>query len=192
MSSTTVTTGASISVDRSNEQCSSEVIAGSIARLEALLGSRPNFGRTTNSSTTTSSDDLRCSSEEGTWNHITDLGAALGGGESAPTPGVLARAALGSCLAMGYRLRAAMHGVELNSIRITVETDSDLRGLLCLDADVPAGFTEVRYHVEIETSASVAALQRVIDEGDRQSPLLDAFARANTIRRTVSIGTVGH
>lgn len=180
-----------VSVDRSNESSSTERIADSLARLETLLAGRPEFGGTTNRSVTTSSDGLRCSIEEGDWTHTTDLGAALGGDGSAPSPGVLARAALGSCLAMGYRLRAAKHGVELTSIRVTVETDSDLRGLLFLDAEAPPGFTGVRYHVEVESPDPTADVQRVLDEGDRQSPMLDAFARANTMRRTVSIESVG-
>ena len=58
--------------------------------------------------------------------------AALGGTGAAPTPGVLLRAALGSCMAMSYRLRAAKHGVELTSVRVTVEADSELAGMLLL------------------------------------------------------------
>ncbi len=190
MSSHPTTTTGLDSVDRSNESSSTGRIADSIERLETLLAGRPEFGGTTNRSVTTSSDGLRCSIEEGDWTHTTDLGAALGGDGSAPSPGVLGRAALGSCLAMGYRLRAAKHGVELTSIRVTVETDSELRGLLILDDEAPPGFTEVRYHVEVESPSPTADVQRVIDEGDRQSPMLDAFARANTIRRTVSIESV--
>ena len=55
---------------------------------------------------------------------------ALGGDGSAPSPSVLVRAALGSCMAMTYRLRAARAGVELTSVRVTVETDSELAGML--------------------------------------------------------------
>lgn len=191
MSTHPQTTTTSGSVDRSNERPVAERIADSLQRLEVLLIDRSEFGRTTNRSVTSSCEGLRCSIVEGDWTHTTDLGSAIGGGGGAPTPGVLGRAALGSCLAMGYRLRAAKHGVELTSIRVTVETDSDLRGLLFLDADPPPGFTEVRYHVEVESPAPMADVQRVIEEGDRHSPMLDVFARTNTICRTVSIESVG-
>ncbi len=179
------------SVDRSNDTKLPTPIAQSIARLEALLASRSGFGHKTDRSVTTSIDGLRCSTEEGTWTHATDLGPALGGTASAPSPGVLVRAALGSCLAMGYRLRAAKHGVELTSIRVTVETDSELAGLLLLAAMPPPGYTEVRYHVEVESPSPAADIRRLIEEGDRLSPMLDVFARTNTIHRTISIQPVG-
>ena len=54
---------------------------------------------------------------------------------------------------MCYQLRAAEHGVELTSVRVTVETDSELRGMLQCDAAAPPGFTEIRYHVEVESPA---------------------------------------
>jgi uncharacterized OsmC-like protein len=90
-------------------------------------------------------------------------------------------------MAMSYRLRAAKHGIELTSIRVTVEADSEIAGMLSCDATAPPGFTEIRYHVEIESSATPAEVTRVVDEGDRLSPLLDVFTQANTVRRTTSI-----
>ncbi len=92
---------------------------------------------------------------------------------------------------MGYRLRAAKLDVELTSIRVTVETDSELAGLLLPDAAAPPGYTEVRYHVEIESPAPADDVRRVIEEGDRLSPMLDVFTRTNTIHRTMSIRPVG-
>jgi hypothetical protein len=76
-------------------------IAAAVTRLEAAVERRIGFGRATNTASITLVDGLRCSSEEGAWSIDTDLPAGLGGSGSAPTPGVLLRAALGSCLAMG-------------------------------------------------------------------------------------------
>jgi uncharacterized OsmC-like protein len=162
-------------------------IANAIERLEVAFERRSGFGVGTNRSVTTVTDGLRCSTEEGSWKTDSDLGAALGGDGAAPTPGVLLRAALGSCMAMMYRLRAAKHGVELASIRVTVEADFELAGMLLVDAPAPAGFTEVRCHVEIDSAASPQVIERILDEGDRLSPLLDVFSRANAVLRTTSI-----
>ena len=60
---------------------------------------------------------------------------------------------MGACLAMGYQLRAAEHGIELTSVRVTVETDSEMCGMLQCDAAAPPGFTEIRYCVELESPA---------------------------------------
>ncbi|MDP9463899.1 MAG: OsmC family protein, partial [Actinomycetota bacterium] len=142
-------------------------------------------------SVTTLPAGLRCSPEEGRWHQESDLPGSLGGSGAAPTPGVLLRAALGSCMAMSYQLRAAKHGVALTSIRVTVEADSELAGMLLCDASAPPGYTELRYHVDVESPAPAADVLRVIDEGDQLSPLLDVFTRSNTIRRTTSIRPVG-
>jgi uncharacterized OsmC-like protein len=166
-------------------------IADAIERLEAALARSSRFGTGTVRSVTSNVDGLRCTTEEGHWSVDSDLSSALGGDGGAPTPTTLLRAALGSCMAMTYRLRAAKHGIELTSVRVTVETDAAVAGMLLLDATTPAGFTGVRYHVEIESPAAAADVLDVLDEGDRLSPLLDVFTRANAVRRTVSI-TVGH
>ena len=89
---------------------------------------------------------------------------------------------------MGYQLRAAEDGIELTSVRVTVETDSELCGMLRCDAAVPPGFTEIRYR----RRSSRAPLVRVTSSGsstraDRLSPVLDALTRANRVQRTVSI-----
>ena len=90
-------------------------------------------------------------------------------------------------MAMSYRLRAARHGIALTAITVTVETDSELVGMLSCVRDVPAGFTAVRYHVEVESPAPTEVVERLLDEADRLSPILDVFVRANDVNRTVEI-----
>jgi uncharacterized OsmC-like protein len=164
-----------------------DTIVGAIDRLETKLAERSDYGVGTSRSVTRLGDGLRCATEEGEWSTESDLGEALGGAGSALSPGVLLRAARGSCLAMSYRLRAAKHGIELTSVTVTIEADSAIAGMLLVDADPPPGYSEVRYHVEVESPAAPEDVERIIDEGDRLSPLLDAYARTNTMRRTLSI-----
>ena len=128
-------------------------IADALQRLNGTLARRRDFGRHTGSSVTTLVGGLRCETVAGGWTIVSDLGPAFGGEGSAPTPSVLLSSALGACLAMGYQLRAAEQGIVLSLVRVTVETDSELRGMLQCDAPVPPGFTEVRYRVEVESPA---------------------------------------
>jgi uncharacterized OsmC-like protein len=164
-----------------------DTIADAIERLEHAVERQRGFGVGTDVSVTTTTGGLQCETREGDFCTRSDLSRGLGGQASAPTPGVLVRAALGSCMAMSYRLRAAKHGIELGSIRVTVETDSELAGMLSSDASAPPGYTEIRYHVDIESRAPADDVVRIVDEGDRLSPLLDVFTRANVARRSISI-----
>lgn len=162
-------------------------IAESIHRLEGAVARRPGFGVGTNRSRSHLPEGMKCTSEEVDWTIETDVVPALGGTGSAPSPGTLLRAALGSCMAMTYRLRAERAGIEVGAITVTVETDSAIEGMLFTDADVPPGFTGMRFHVEIDTDADERDIRRAIDEGDRLSPVLDTLSRSNTITRTTVI-----
>jgi len=162
-------------------------IAAALERLRAAVASRPGLGRaTTTTSVSELTDGVCCVSREKAWLIESDLAPALGGDGAAPSPAALVRAALGACLAMGYQLRAAEAGVALAAVRVTVESESDVRGLL--GPDEPPGFTALRYHVEVDSPATAAALADVVDLGDRLSPVLDMLTRAHTIERSVSFG----
>lgn len=161
-------------------------IGAALTRLESALARRPGFGRTSNTSTTENLVGLRCRTDENDHRIETDLPPALGGTATGPTPSTLLRAALGSCLAMSYRLRAARHGVELGAIRVTVETDSALAGMLLTDSTVPPGFLEIRYHAEIEAGAPASEIEQLVAEADRLSPVLDAV-RASRLSPSLSI-----
>ena len=89
-------------------------------------------------------------------------------------------------LVVGQRLWRTRSG-ELTSVRVTVESDSELAGMLFCDSSAPPGYTEVRYHVEVESPDDAERVVAILDEGDRLSPVLDVFSRASTVRRTTDI-----
>ena len=88
---------------------------------------------------------------------------------------------------MTYRLRAAERGIELTSVRVTVEAESERPRDARRRRRAPPGFTAVRYHVEIESPAPSREVERVVELGDRLSPVLDMLTRRTPIERTVSI-----
>ena len=96
------------------------------------------------------------------------------------------RAALGSCLAIGYAMRAAKLGVPMAGIEVEVQADYD-DGALFGVGDAPPGYSEIRYIVTLETEAPEADVLKVLDEADVHSPYLDVFRRAQRCTRTVRI-----
>jgi len=162
-------------------------IGGALDRLEAAVTKHPSLGRSTDRSVSTVTHGLRCTSEEGNFRFETDLPDNMGGEGSGPSPGVLGRAALGSCLAMGYQMRAARLGVELTSVTVEIEADYDIAGMLSPDSGARPGYGEVRYHVSVESSAPETDVLEVLDEGDMLSPYRDVFSSRTPMQRTVSI-----
>lgn len=166
---------------------SPQSISAALDRVEDAVTQHPSLGVGTERSKSTITDGLRCTSEEGDWQFESDLSEIMGGEGSGPSPGVLGRAALGSCLAIGYQMRAARLGVELTSVSVEIEADFDAAGILSLASPARPGYSEVRYHVSVESSAPEADVLRVLDEGDSLSPYHDVFSAQTPMKRTVSI-----
>src|SRR5438477_4076077 len=106
----------------------------------------------------------------------TDMAGSVGGGASAPTPAWLMRAALASCDATLIAMEAARDGVELTDLRVTVDSESDFRGVLGVDDSVHAGPRSVRVHIELASaSASEAQLREIVERAEAHSPVRDAL-----------------
>ena len=163
-----------------------EAIRLAFERCVKALSLRPSLGRATAVSRTRVRDGLLCDIEDGKWKLTADFSARLGGGETAPNPGVFGRAALGGCLAMGYMIRAAKYHVPIASLEVEVEADYDT-GALLGTSPAPPGYREVRYTVTVESDASDAELRRVLDEADAHSPYLHIFMNPQVCRRRVRI-----
>ena len=101
----------------------------------------------------------------------TDMPPAVGGDGSAPNPGWLLRAALASCTASVIAMRAARLGIALEILEVTVDSDSDLRGILGLDEKVSAGQSAVRATVRIRGNADPDTLRELAAWGEAHSPV---------------------
>ena len=153
-------------------------------RAARALTSRPSLGRGTGITRARVREGLTCDIEAGPWRFVADMPKSAGGSEAGPTPGVYGRAALASCLAIGYMMYAAKLGVPIQSLEVEIQADYD-DGALYGVSDSPPGYLEVRYIVTVESSAPEEDVLRVLDEGDAHSPYLDVFGRAQKCRRIV-------
>ena len=88
-----------------------------VERNVELLALKPSRGHLTCTTRARLADGLRCEIEEGPWRLAADLPAKVGGEETAPTPGVLGRAALAGCLTIGIAHWAARLGVPIGEPR---------------------------------------------------------------------------
>jgi uncharacterized OsmC-like protein len=119
----------------------------------------------------------------------TDMTSALGGGETAPSPGWLLRAALASCDASAIAMEAARGGVELTRLEVTVESESDSRGLLGVGESVDPGPLELRVRIQLASDdATEDQLREIVRQAESRSPVGDAIARAVPVTNEVVIG----
>lgn len=139
---------------------------------------RPSIGQGTATTTVRVRDGLTCDIEDGRWKLVADEMPGDGGAGLGPDPGVLVRAGLGSCLAMGYVLWAARLDIPLDSVEVKVEADYDARGMFGVDDSVPPGWGAVRYTTVISSPAPPERLRELVETADRHSPILDDLRRA--------------
>jgi uncharacterized OsmC-like protein len=108
----------------------------------------------------------------------TDMPTGIGGTASAPSPGWFLRAAEASCIAALVGIRAAALGIELRSVDVEVDSESDDRGILGLDADVPAGALNVRAVIAIDAEADRGVIDALGAWAVDHCPVMDTVRRA--------------
>src|SRR5204863_2800697 len=109
---------------------------------------------------------------EGPWGSLTsDMAESVGGGGSAPTPGWLMRAALAACDATLVAMEAARDGIELTDLAVSVESESDFRGVLGVDPSVQPGPLSMRVEIRVAaTNASDDELRAIVERAESRSP----------------------
>lgn len=85
----------------------------------------------------------------------TDMPKGIGGGATMPSPGWYFRAAAAACVASLIGIRGATLGIDLppGAIEVTVDSESDDRGILGLDDAIPAGALSLRVVVTVHGGA---------------------------------------
>jgi uncharacterized OsmC-like protein len=168
----------------------SQHIATSMQNAIAYLTEHPDEARYTDTyATATLESGLRFRIEGPDGAAIaTDMPSAVGGEGSAPSPAWFMRAAHAACDASLIAMRAAQEGVSLSKLEVTVDSESDDRGILGIDESVPAGPLSTRVRVKISADeASSEQLQRIVEWGRDHCPVDDAIGRSIPI--TVEIDT---
>jgi uncharacterized OsmC-like protein len=158
-------------------------IAEAIAKLHKTFTDQPEKARTKNAPATAKLEDWLKFNVTGPAGEKlqTDMPPPMGGTGSGPNPGWLLRAALASCNATVIAMRAAHLGLKLNTLEVTVESESDNRGLLGLDESVSAGLRNLRTRVKIGAEgATPAQLHDIVAWAEAHSPVGCTIGAANS------------
>lgn len=167
-----------------------EHIRNAFSRMAHVFAKKPEAARGGSVMRARVVDGLRCEAQEGDWRFSIDMPVEGGGSGAGPTPGVHGRAALASCLAIGYGICLARAGIEVRSLEVEVAVDYDNRGLLGMDGIYP-GYLGVRHTLYLDADATPAQLTPVIAEAQRCSPYLHVFADPQPLQGSVIYGARG-
>lgn len=129
---------------------------------------RPGVGRGTAVTTARVREGTCCEVRERDWTLVTDMSEKAGGEGRGPNPGTLGRAALASCMAVGYMTWAARREVPIAALEVDVEADYDVRGELGVDGVSPA-YERIRCVVYVESEAPESVVLSVLREAETRS-----------------------
>jgi len=109
---------------------------------------------------------------------ISDMPKSLGGEASAPTPGWFLRAAMATCNATEIAMKAALEGIELSTLEVTVDSVSDERGIFGIDESLKAGPSNMRTRVRIGAKgATNDKLYEIVTWAEKHAWVVNAICR---------------
>jgi len=163
-----------------------ETIRTAVDRARTAMTRRDSVGRGTARTRARIEQGLTCQVEDGRWTFTADMSEKAGGAGKGPDPGVFGRAALASCLAVGYAMWAAHRGLPIDSLEVEVEADYDARAEYGLGERLP-GYLEIRWIVRVESPAPEAELLELLATADARSPYLAIFRHPQQLVRQVCV-----
>ena len=101
--------------------------------------------------------------------------------DNAPTPVEIVLSGLASCLTAGVAAVAQRRGIQLHSVKATVEGDMDIQGILGMDDDIRNGFGGIRVHFDIRADASPDDIKSLVAQSQKRSAVFDIVTNPTNV-----------
>lgn len=116
-----------------------------------------------------------------------DVSPSMGGEGRGPSPSMILRSAMTSCVAIGIKMWAAREDITVDGVEVTLETDVDAQGQLGVDDRIAPGFEGLRLGITVATTADEQIMKKIIEKSLKYSPLMDVFSNSHTIATKMNI-----
>ena len=88
-------------------------------------------------------------------------------------------------LIAGVAAVAQNRGIQLKSVRATLEGDMDLAGVLGIDADVRNGFRSIKVAFDIDADATPDEIAALVAQSQKRSAVFDIVTNPTNVHVTV-------
>jgi uncharacterized OsmC-like protein len=115
------------------------------------------------------------------WSFDADHPEVFASEDSGPTPVEYVLVGLASCLTAGIAAVAQNRGIQLNSVKATIEGDMDILGILGGDPETRNGFNEIRVHYQIDADATPEEIEALAAQSQKRSAVFDAVTNPTSV-----------
>ena len=88
---------------------------------------------------------------------------------------------LAACLTAGVAAVAQNRGIQLRSVKASVEAGMDIQGILGVDADVRNGFDGIKVVFDIDADASKEDIAALVAQSQRRSAVFDIVTNPTNV-----------
>jgi uncharacterized OsmC-like protein len=101
--------------------------------------------------------------------------------DNGATPVEYVLVALASCLTAGIAAVAQNRGIQLYSVKATVEAGMNLYGILGIDTDVRNGFDGVKVTFDVDADASKEEVAAIVAQSQKRSAVFDVLTNPTDV-----------
>jgi uncharacterized OsmC-like protein len=101
--------------------------------------------------------------------------------DNGATPVEYVLVGLASCLTAGVAAVAQNRGIQLRSVKATVEAGMDIQGILGVDADVRNGFDGIKVSFDIDADATHQEIAALVAQSQKRSAVFDIVTNPTNV-----------
>jgi len=120
------------------------------------------------------------------FNFDTDHPEVFAARDQGASPVEVVLVGLAGCLTGGIASVAQNRGIQLHSVKATIEAPMDLAGILGIDADVRNGFKSIKVSYQIDADASDDEIRAVVAQSQKRSAVFDIITNPTDVNVEVN------
>jgi len=102
------------------------------------------------------------------------------------TPVEMVLTGLAGCLTAGIAAVAQYRGIQLRSVKATLEGSMDIQGILGIDSDVRNGFDGIKVHFDIDADATREQIEALVAQSQKRSAVYDVLTNPTDVSVSVN------
>ncbi len=170
---------------------SQETLKTALSKTVQGIQANPAMSRVVFEAQTALVEDVRCTGHVRNFAPIVvDEPPELGGQDKGANPVELLLVALGACQEIMYSAMAAMMGIRLDEVKVSLKGTLDLKGLFGMDPAIPPGYQKIAYETILRSPASEEELRKLVEAVESHCPVLDTLVRPVEVTGRVTINSV--